>query len=128
MFKEIISKKPTIAKKLSLWFLVVALLPLILFGYVSYDNARKTMKQEVTNHLISIADNKARQIENYILEKERDIAALVNTPTIIDAIEKFNIAFKENGIDSPEYSAVDKEFRSFLTYYKEQFRHYDLFL
>ncbi len=128
MFKEIISKKPTIAKKLSLWFLVVALLPLILFGYVSYDNARKTMKQEVTNNLISIADNKARQIENYILEKERDIAALVNTPTIIDAIEKFNVVFKENGIDSPEYSAIDEEFRPFLAYYQEQFRYYDLFL
>jgi hypothetical protein len=28
------------------------------------------------------------------------------------------VVFKENGIDSPEYSAIDKGFRSFFTYYK----------
>ena len=34
MFKEMISKEPTVAKKLSLWFLLVA--PLILAGIVSF--------------------------------------------------------------------------------------------
>jgi C4-dicarboxylate-specific signal transduction histidine kinase len=128
MLKGIISKNPTVAKKLSLWFLLGALLPLIFFGYISYYNARDTVKEEVTSHLISIADNKARQIENYILEKEKDIDALANTPAIINALEKFNVVFKENGIDSVEYSAIDKEFRPFLTYYRESFGYYDLFL
>jgi len=128
MFKEIIFKKPTIAKKLLSWFLLVTLLSLTFFGYICYHNSRNAMKKEVTNNLITIADSKARQIENYILEKQKDVAALANTPTIIKAMEKFNVVFKKDGIDSPEYRALDKEFRPFLTYYQESFGYYDLFL
>jgi PAS domain S-box-containing protein len=128
MFRKIISKKPSIAKKLLLWFLLISLLPLTIFGYIGYQNAIATLKEEVTNNLIAIADSKARQIENYILEKERDVAALTNIPTVIDAMEKFSVMFKKNGIDAAEYHDLDKELRPFLTYYQESFGYYDLFI
>lgn len=127
MFKEIITRKPTVAKKLLFWFLAVTLLPLSIFGYVSYRNAITVMKKEVTNNLIAIADNKARVIENYIQEKERDVTALARTPTIIDATQKFKVVF-QHGIDSPEYTSLDEELRPFLSYYQESFGYHDLFL
>jgi signal transduction histidine kinase len=128
MFKEIIFKRPTITKRLLSWFLLVTLPPLTFFGYICYHNSRNAIKKEVTNNLITIADSKARQIEHYILKKEKYVAVLANTPTIIKAMEKFNVVFKKDGIDSPEYRALDKEFRPSLTYYQESFGYYDLFL
>jgi len=127
MFKEIITWSPTVAKKLLFWFLLMALLPLGIAGYLNYENSITILKNEVTNNLIAIADSKALQIETYIRAKKRDVTALANTPTIIASIEQFNVAFKK-GIDSPEYSVLDKEFRPYLTYYKKSFGYYDLFL
>ena len=127
MFKEIITRKPTVAKKLLFWFLVVTLLPLSIFGYVSYRNAITVLKKEVTNNLIAIADNKARVIENYIQEKEKGVTALARTPIIIKATQKFKVVF-QHGISSPEYKALDEELRPFLSYYQESFGYHDLFL
>ena len=127
MFKKLITRRPTVAKKLLFWFLLMTLLPLGISTYVNYKNSITILKKEVTNGLIAIADSKALQIENYIREKKRDVTALANTPTIIDAVEKFCAAF-EKGIDSPEYRALDKRFRPFLHYYQKSFGYYDLFL
>jgi signal transduction histidine kinase len=128
MLQELLTTKSAIAKKLLFYFLLVSLLPLSIFAYLGYRNAINIIKVEVTNSLIAIADSKARMIETYIKEKEKDVSALANTPTIIRAMDKFSVVFNENGLDSPEYSALDKEFRPFLTYYQESFRYYDLFL
>lgn len=127
MFKEIITKKPTVAKKLLSWFLLLILLPLIFFGYITYYNSMKTVEKEVINDLISIADDKVHFIENYILERKRDVTLLAHNPNILDAIEKFNVVFKKGGLDSPEYSAIAKEARSFLTIYQEITGYYDIF-
>jgi signal transduction histidine kinase len=127
MFKKLITRRPTVAKKLLFWFLLTTLLPLGISTYVNYKNSTTILKKDLTNGLIAIADNKALQIESFILEKKRDVTALANTPTIIDAVEKFCAAF-EKGIDSPEYRALDKRFRPFLNYYQKSFGFYDLFL
>ncbi|MCK5011667.1 MAG: cache domain-containing protein, partial [Deltaproteobacteria bacterium] len=126
--KQKILKGPKIATKFLGLSLLMALLPLGFFGYVTYSNSIETLEKEVMNRLIAIADNKANQIENYIVEKRKDVAALANTPTIINAMEKFVVLFKEKGTDSAEYSALDKELRPFLTYYNKSFGYYDLFL
>jgi len=127
MLREIITKKPTVAKKLLSWFLLLILLPLIFFGYITYYNSMKTVKKEVINDLISIADDKTHFIENYILERKKDVTLLAHNPNILDAIEKFNVVFKKGGLDSPEYSAIAKEPRSFLTIYQEITGYYDIF-
>jgi signal transduction histidine kinase len=119
--------RPTVTKKLLFWFLLVTVLPLGISNFINYQNSITLLKQEVTNNLIAMADSKARQIETYIQGKKRDVTALAKTPNIIDAIEKFKVAFKK-GVDSEEYRALDKEFRPFLTYFKESFGYYDLFL
>ncbi len=128
MLKQKILKGPKIATKFLGLSLLMALLPLGFFGYVTYSNSIETLKKEVMHRLIAIADNKASRIENYVVEKRKDVAALASTPTIINAMEQFVVIFKEKGTDSAEYSALDKELRPFLTYYNKSFGYYDLFL
>ncbi len=125
-------KKPfikiTIANKLLLWFFLAAVLPLLIVGAISYHNYTTILKKEVENNLLTLAENKALQIETYVTERKKDLISLTQTPTIIKALEKFNTICKNQGIDSPEYATADKEFRTFLTHFKETSEFYDLFL
>ncbi len=128
MLKQKIFRKPKIGAKFLSWFLLVALVPLAFFGYVSYRNSIEILKKEVTNNLIAIADNKARQIETYIIERKKNVTTLARTPVIIDAMEKISKILRIEGVESPEYGAIDKQLRPFLAYYKEAFGFSDLYL
>ena len=73
-------KRSSIMVKFMFWFLIIALLPMVLSSYVGYDSARKVLREEVTNSLIAIANNKTNQIENFLQKKKAEIAHLtVNT-------------------------------------------------
>ena len=111
--------KLTIANKLLGWFLLVALAPSLLAGYISYNNSVKAVKKEVINNLNTIADNKSQNIMDYINQEIVFIETLSYTPAVINALKKYTAAFN-NGIDSHEYLSVDNEFRPFLTYCKEK--------
>ncbi len=116
------------------WFLIIALIPLIFFGYTSSRKTVKTLKSEVENTLISIADNKADQIMTYFLEREKDIASLASSPVIINAIKEnktinnegeFNSSIMLTEIDSER---IERDYRRYFAYYKETAGYHDLFL
>lgn len=118
-------KKPRITTKFIAWFLFVALVPLSVATYISYNRSRKILEEEIANSLCAVADNKANQVETYLRAKERNATDLSRRSDIIEAIERFNEAYiQEGGIDSPGYIAVDEEFRPFLSYYQKA-RDYD---
>jgi two-component sensor histidine kinase/HAMP domain-containing protein len=105
---------------------MISLLPLAIVGYGTYDFTEKAMKQEVVDSLTVIIDRTINHLNYYISEKKRDVKALSQNPSFIDALEKYNMAFK-SGIDSQEYSVTDNRFRPFLTQYLG-YGYYDLFL
>jgi len=113
-----------IGKKLLIWFLFLALLPLCLFAFITYHYSVETIKLEVTNNLISTADSKIVQLRSYFNEREMDITTFAQDPTIIDSMERYKRVLKNKG-DLP---ALDKEYKSFLRYYQETHGYYDLFL
>jgi two-component sensor histidine kinase/HAMP domain-containing protein len=128
-------KKTKITTMFLAWFLIIALLPLVFYGYTSSRKTIKTLKSEVMNTLISITDNKARQIMTYFLEREKDVTTLASSPTIMNALKKFKIAFEKGKIVSPyyglvslNYNSIEREFGQFFTYYKESVGYYNLFL
>ncbi len=118
----------TIVNKLLAWFLLVALVPLFILGYLSYTNDIQLVKNEVTNNLIAISKSKINNIESYFKERKKDIVTLAGTQDVINGLEKINSAYISNGIDSHEYEFADGEIRKFLTTYMEINSYYDLFL
>src|SRR3989304_9167600 len=121
-------KKPKIGARCLVWFLLIALLPLAMVTYLNYRNSEETVREEVTDTLLAIAERQTNQINTYLRERERSVTTLSRMPGIIDAMERFNKAFKEGGAESTEYAAIDKELRPFLTYYQESSGYDDLFL
>ncbi|MFC1624052.1 ATP-binding protein [Candidatus Omnitrophota bacterium] len=114
--------------KFILWFLAIALVPLIIATYISYSSSQRVLVQEVTNTLRAVSDNKANQVEAYLSEKERNVTRLSHTSDTILAMEKFSEAFNIGGVRSPEYEATLQEFGPFLTYYEKSFGYQGLFL
>lgn len=117
-----------ISTKLSVWFLLITLVSLIFFGYVSYSSLKKTIIEQKKNELTAIANTKIRYIENFFYEKENDVSALAHAPGIIDAMQNIGEAYREFGMDSPEYTALYEDLIPFLAYYKNIFGYHDIFL
>jgi two-component system, NtrC family, sensor kinase len=128
-------KKTKIATMFLVWFLIIALLPLVFYGYTSSRKTIITLKSEAINKLVTITDNKVQQIMTYFLEREKDVTSLASSPTVINALKKFKIAFENGkmispfyGLASQNYYSVEKEFGHFFTYYKESVGYFDIFL
>jgi signal transduction histidine kinase/DNA-binding response OmpR family regulator len=117
-----------IARKLAFWFLVISSVPLAVVAGLAYRNGERNLRLQVTTQLEATAESKARQIETYLLERMRNVSTLSRTPSVIDAAERLDAAFRAGGLDAPAYQAIDREVRPFLTHYKETAGYFDLFL
>jgi len=111
----------SVATKFILWFLLVALVPLIVATYISYDRSEKALGKEVENSLMAVADDKANTIENYLIDKKKSLATLSHMSEVIEVAEKLCGA-------SPAAGTVAEEFRPFLKYYQESSGYADIFI
>lgn len=122
------AKSNKIVNKLLLWFLVIALLPLSMVTSLTYYIASNSLTKEVNNNLVSIAESKANRLNNYINERQKNATAISQIPNIAVAIEEYQKAFQEYGIDSPNYQQIDQKYRQFLSNYLDIFGYSDIFL
>ena len=113
---------------MGIYFFIVSLVPLAIAGYISYRIAEQSLRKDIVNQLLAVSEAKARSIETYALERRRNVTMLARDPAIIDAIERYKEAFKTGSANSPDYIAIDRKLRPFLTYYKETAGYDNLFL
>ena len=126
--KVLLMKRLTIATRLLCAFLVIGLVPLSIVTYLTYTISDQSLRHEVTNNLRAIADSKANQIETYARERKQDVTVLARMPTLVNAFEPLERAFREHGLDAPEYTAIEHELRPFLRDYLSRSGYADLFL
>ncbi|MCQ9206429.1 MAG: ATP-binding protein [Omnitrophica bacterium] len=117
-----------ISTKLIIWFLFIALLPLTIGIYISYDSSQKAIEREARERLFTIADNEAGQIKAYFREKEKEITQLSLMPDLRTALIKFKSEYDIGGLDSAGYNAVYTEYAPFLNYYQRTFGYSDILL
>jgi len=117
-----------INKKLLCWFLPVVLLPLGFFAYLSYSFATNQIVRTTTGVLAIEAGYKTQQIKRYFAAKKGNLELLASVPFVINSLEEFYGAFKNAGIASPEYAAVDEKYRAVLKRIQGKEGIYDAFL
>ena len=120
--------KTTIAAKLSVLFLLMALAPMTVVSFLSYRHSVETTKDLIQDSLASYAETKARHINTYFDERRKDVTSLVHAPVLISALPRLNSAYQHNGADSPEYRAVESEVSAFLKFSAGLYSYYNLFL
>lgn len=110
------------------WFLLIGLIPLFVATTLTYRNSVKTLEEEAYYELSSVANRQIKQIENYVLERQRDVTTLAKAPLTGDAIEELTAASNRSGLDSEEYGELARSYQSFFAYYTESAGYQDLFL
>ncbi len=112
-----------------LWFIVVTLLPLALFGYLSLRQSEAALQNEVQNRLTRLADKKTLEIKTYLFEREQNARLLARGKLVEEAMSGLSVAYSRHEPDSAEYNRVAKQFDNyFKVYIDENLLFYDVFL
>lgn len=121
-------QRPRLGTRLLGWLLMLTIVPLSITMYLSYERAARAIRREVEQSLDASVKAKVVQIENYVLERKRNVSGLSRIPDIVTALVDFNRAFKHGGLKSAEFEEIDNSLRPFLTSVKESRGYSDLFL
>ena len=99
----------SIRKKLILILLAIAIIPMLFVGWLGFTNARSSIESTQMDALKSISDLKARKIEDFFAEMEKDIIAILEYPNAKRYISI--LAGFSDDISSPAYKAIRTELR-----------------
>ena len=111
-------RKLKLSDQLVLWFLLLALTPLLLITLLTYRHSVNLLQTEVTRSLLAIARRQARQIEHYGEERQNDMTTLAHAPAVAE------IFANSGGGEAGE----DQALRTFLQSYSEIGSYDDFFL
>jgi PAS domain S-box-containing protein len=97
-----------LATKLIILFLLLTTIPLAVVGYLAYDNGRRTIEQNVLNHLASTNVLKEDEFDRWVKDNERSLRELARRPFFLDEFAAV-LALHDPG--DPEHHEVHKRIR-----------------
>jgi len=112
-------KNLKLSDQLILWFLVLALAPLLVIMYLTYNHSVHLIEHEVTQGLRAIARRQTRQIEQYGDERQHDVITLAHAPAVAEMLAG---AGRRGSVEE------SRALRSFLQSYGETGAYEDFFL
>lgn len=111
------------------WFIVIALLPLALFGYLSLQQNETALRSEALSRMSRLADKKTMEIKSYLHERGQDIELLARSNLTEVFMSDLTRAYTRYHPDSAEYRRAAKSFdRNFGAYIGSEALFYDVFL
>lgn len=108
-----------IGLKLTLTFFVIAASAVIVVGFLAYNKARISLRQESFNKLNALRELKAAQIEDYYNHIGDQLLAAAKDPTTIDAMMEFTAGYndywKQSNSRGNKSIEKQKQLASFMT-------------
>ena len=112
-----------------LWFIVVTLLPLALFGYITLKQNEAALHTDALNRLTRLADKKTLEIKNYLFEREQNTRLFARSKVVEEAMPILSGAYSRHGPGSADYLRAARRFDGYFnTYIDERRLFYDIFL
>lgn len=118
----------SLTQRFAIWFVLVALLPIMLVGYGLLHVFTKEISQAAIQQVASIADKKIEQIDSYLQERINDANFIQASDITRQAIDEFAQVFRQSGADSMQYRALDKRYRAHYERYLAGTGYSDLLL
>lgn len=97
----------SIKKKLILVFLAITLIPLAIFGAISYSVSRNSLSRQIERDFDAISEGKEQAVVQYLLGARRALGVYSHARTIVSALTKIN----NKTADSPQ---ALKELQSYI--------------
>jgi len=93
----------TIKSKLTLWFLILSLAPILAIGIMAYQNSRASLQKEIINKLNAVADNKTYILESWFKIELADAENLAKSTAIKDLMSpSFRTSYPQLSAKTPE--------------------------
>lgn len=108
--------KQSLRKRLTLWFLLIALIPLTWTTIISYELCREILVTQAIRHLRALILRQERLINFYVQEKKLDARDFIKDRTTVQAISTLSEILKRDGLGSPEQQRANKDFETILTF------------
>ncbi|MCK9354364.1 MAG: EAL domain-containing protein [Gallionella sp.] len=122
-------KFTSLTQRFLLWFVVVALLPLTLFGVLTLLESETTLREETLGRMSRLADRKLLLIKLYLSERVHDAQILARERSTAQAMDGLQRAYLQYGPDSAQYRQADHAIRDYLsTFIYDGAQFYDVFL
>ncbi len=106
----------SIGKKILLSLLVVALIPLLVAGLITYRLSAMSIKEEVIAGLSNLSESTLEHFVDYVDDKKLVITMLAQTPALMDAMGFYGGLLKNNG-GRDENAVLDASYRALLEGY-----------
>ncbi|MBM4445979.1 MAG: response regulator [Chloroflexi bacterium] len=68
--------------RLTILFLLLAIVPMVIVGYLAYENGRRTIEQQTISHLISTNILREAELERWVHGNEQSIEELAQRPLV----------------------------------------------
>ena len=125
------AKDISLAWRFMIWFVVVALLPLASFGYLSLRQNEEALRGETLGRMSRLADKKTLQIKTYLDERSQNVQLLARSRLADESMAELSRAYARHRAGSAEYRRAAKLFdKDFAAYIGEggDTQFYDVFL
>ncbi len=114
--------------KLPLLISIAVLLSGLSIYFVVTVQYKQTIMAEAVNQLITIRENRIREIRMHLEQQLYKLDSLAAQPIIKRAVSEYKHAGFDNGTTSSSYLKADKLLGSYLSYYRQKAGYYDMFL
>ena len=78
--------KLTVTGRITLWYLILTLAPMLAIGFLAYQNSRGSLEKEITNKLDAVADNKIYLLKVWFKDQLSDAQNLANNEAVRDVL------------------------------------------
>jgi methyl-accepting chemotaxis protein WspA len=101
--------------RLTLWFMVVALVPMGLTLWLAYDLSKESAKATAEDRLAAVTRARVIGLERFASERIRGVDAVATTPGFVKSCVGFSSSFDAEGIRfDPAYNAILDRYRPFI--------------
>ncbi len=118
MDKPFFLQRLSIKSKFLLMLLSIALFCITIIGYQGINHGQKSLTRNIYNQLSSLRDNRAKQVADYLNNKQQEIAMLSDNLLIIEAMSAFHSAhtlletYRKNPLNNTQNQDLIKHYKN----------------
>lgn len=112
-------RKYSLSTMLFVWLLLSVMTPTLLLSMLYLSSFKQAFLLQEQEHLSQLADNKVKQIEDYINERIADALSLSQSTEIAHMLHQLGPLYRDNGKQSPVYKDLLDIYRNNSLHYKD---------
>ena len=119
--------RDTFARRVLLCSLAAALIPLVISQVATYLSLKATVQREIQLKLNLVAEQKYRQVESFLGEREADIKSVSRAPVIVQTMHDL-VVFSRDLAYPTRYGAIVQNCLGYLTVFTNLYPYADAML